>query len=579
MRRLGRYLSVARIVRGLEVILLVATIIYTLTGRREIYLNSLGARADALALLTIFISFGVLHIVAGHFLVPAIVRRFSPRPYDDRRILLDLSHAARAAVNVNQLYEIIVKMIGDALGTENVSIFVRDDETGDFVCRMCSDQEASEKEQHWTIGGPRVEEGSSQLVFKRGAFVIKRLRHLATPWSVGPLELETWMRALDAAPPAEREERARECATLEAIKARLLLQIKIKEQLVGVLSVGPRHSAHGFSEKDKELLMNVAGQLALVIENSKLIERMVEEESLRRELALAEEVQQRLFPPNPPVSDALELAGFCRPARQVGGDYYDFLNFDNEQLGIAIADVAGKGISAALLMSTVQASLRSQAMMNCADVRSTGSISELVASLNRLLCRSTGDSSYVTFFYAQFDERTRRLTYVNAGHNPPLLIRANAQGAFEHEATTAFLPLKRANGPRVIIPSIGADGEANGLGGPSVAPAKQNGERGHGYMRFTAGGPVIGLFESFSYREETLQMRSGDLLVAYTDGVTEALNTSGEEFGEERLRETLAAAADLSAEEIGRAIRRRIQEWSAGAPQHDDLTFVVLKVK
>jgi sigma-B regulation protein RsbU (phosphoserine phosphatase) len=157
--------------------------------------------------------------------------------------------------------------------------------------------------------------------------------------------------------------------------------------------------------------------------------------------------------------------------------------------------------------------------------------------MNRLLCRSTGTSSYVTFFYAQYEESTARLTYVNAGHNPPLLVRAaqrsNAQGK---------------NGtPRCT--------------------------------KLTTGGLVIGLFEDCRYVEESIKLESGDLILAYTDGVSEALNIYGEEFGEDRLEDALVAASHLSVNEIRDELMRRIREWCAGAPQHDDSTLVLLKVK
>src|SRR5207302_10957913 len=145
--------------------------------------------------------------------------------------------------------------------------------------------------------------------------------------------------------------------------------------------------------------------------------RIVEQERLRRELALAAEVQMRLFPDNNPETGTLQLFGVCLPARGVGGDYYDFLHLGDGRIGIALADVAGKGIAAALIMSVVQASLRSLAESDGA------SLAELAGRLNRLLHRSTGSNSYATFFYAQFDEDSRRLRYVNAGHNPPYLLR------------------------------------------------------------------------------------------------------------------------------------------------------------
>ena len=430
---------------------------------------------------------------------------------------------------------------------------MRNDATLDYECRMSSSQLTGDEVTDPVTSSPK-------LLLSRDAFIVKRLRHLAIPLDIGPEDFDIWRRAFGSASPKVREAREREVATLESARSRLLLQIMIKEQLVGILSLGPRRGQHPFSPTDKEMLMAVAGQLAFVIENSKLVERMVAEERLRRELALAAEVQQRLLPDHPPISTALEMAGFCQPARGVGGDYYDFLSFDNEQIGVAIADVAGKGISAALLMSTVQATLRSQAMAHNSRAQVDGSLADLVSIMNRLLCRSTGTANYVTFFYGQFDGHTRQFTYVNAGHNPPMLYHAQ-------------------NGEQV---SLGGNGrhsptsaiQMNEVNSESMLAEAHSSRCAH----LTAGGMVIGMFEHSRYDQETIQMQSGDMLVAFTDGLTEALNMEGEEFGEERLQELLSSVPNLPANEIRNEIAQQVQAWCSGAPQHDDLTFIVVKV-
>ena len=207
---------------------------------------------------------------------------------------------------------------------------------------------------------------------------------------------------------------------------------------------------------------------------------MVEQEKLRRDVQLAVEVQKRLFPDKPPLSAAVTLAGMSLPARSVGGDYYDFLDLGDQKIGIALADVAGKGVAAALVMSVVQASLRILA----SDPELP--LTELATRMNRYLHRSTGTNSYATFFYAQMDGATRRLRYVNAGHNPPYLLR--------------------------------------------YAPES------HTIEELPAGGTVIGLFPQMSYQEATLELQSDDVLIAFTDGVPEALNPADEEFGEDRIR-------------------------------------------
>ena len=534
-----RRLSVARLLDACEAILYAGALLFLLTGSRLLYLERLHARPAALVLLAFVLTALLAHLFIRRRVLPLVERRFSPPTYDDRRILLDLSEAARDATNTDQLYNYICEMIRDALRSENVSLFVREGARGDFVCRVSAEPCArADADSHARAEAqPSVREQAEATVsLPSDAFVVNRLRNLAIPLRIEPQDLETWMRALDSAPPALQAERAVECATLRSMKSSMMLQIKMKDQLVGILSVGRKQSSQGFSTKDEQMLMSITGQLALVIENSKLVERMVEEESLRRELALASEVQQSLFPAYAPASETLELSGLCQPARGVGGDYYDFLTFDNGQIGITVADVAGKGISAALLMSIVQASLRSQVLANCANVSVAGSLANLVSAMNRLLCRTTGVSSYVTFFYAQFDARESKLTYVNAGHNPPFLIRKRVRG-------------------------------------------ESGGEAAQDFLKLATGGAVIGVFEHFGYEEETLEMLSGDLLFAYTDGVTEALNLAGEEYGEERLLFELAAAMGSTADEIRDRVAGRLHEWCAGARQHDDLTLVVLKIK
>jgi phosphoserine phosphatase RsbU/P len=271
------------------------------------------------------------------------------------------------------------------------------------------------------------------------------------------------------------------------------------------------------------MLRGCADHFTLMLENARLTDRVVEQEKLRRDVALAAEVQRRLLAQQSLDTAAASLAALNLPARSVGGDYYDFLNLDAHRIGIALADVAGKGVPAALIMSVVQATLR--------VLSSDGQISlpELAARMNHFLYRSTGSSSYATFFYAQFDSRTRELRYVNAGHNPPYLMRV-------HGATLAVDELP-------------------------------------------AGGTVIGLFPKADYEEGVIALAPGDLLTVFTDGVPEALNPAEEEFGEDRLKNLLRDTAHLSVEEISSRISQALRDWIRDAAQYDDMTFVLLKVK
>jgi phosphoserine phosphatase RsbU/P len=588
-RRLSKWwqqhVSVARLVTIFEGVLFGCTLLYVLSGSRAVRVDRWGTRADLLVLAVGVALLALLHVLLFRHVVPVLERYFSPAPYDERRILFDLGQEARAATNMDQLYHSIVNKIGDALQTESVSIFVRNDETGEYVCRICSPQ----RSLHRTYE-PRSAAADEETILRPGlslgrdAFVVKRLHRLTTPWLIEEADFDAWERAFLTSSPEVREAREKESETLRRIKASLLVQIRIKQQLVGILSIGPRRARRPYSIADKEMLMSVAGELAFVIENSKLVERTVEEERLRRELALASEVQQRLFPESPPISASLELAGYCQPARGVGGDYYDFLALDDEQIGIAVADVAGKGISAALVMSIVQASLRSQTMAPAAAQggrNSSSSLAELVSTINRLLCSSTGTATYVTFFYAQFDERTRRLSYINAGHNPPLLLRAAGAARVKRMAAEANRG-RDGSEPYLSVKSVSPTETAEQIVADVLAlPDSITGDRQRGgdCLRLATGGMVIGLFEHSHYEQETIQLQSNDLLVAYTDGVTEALNEAGQEFGEERLQSALAEATHLCATEVRDQLVRNLQKWCAGAAQHDDMTFIVLKVK
>jgi sigma-B regulation protein RsbU (phosphoserine phosphatase) len=496
-----------------EVFVFALACVLVFTGRRSAFLDSWGRRADLVAVIILAGIFYLLHKVINRYLLPRIEHYFLPAAYQERSVLFSLGQEARSASNIQELYAAIARRIGSAFEADNVAILVRNDATGDYEA-MISSASNDESEQ-------------TKLKLPREAFVVKRLNGLSTPLVIEPSEFEIWNRALDAGSSAARQSRVSERDVLRHLKSHLLVQIRSKDQLVGILSLGLRRGQFRYSIADREVLASVAGQLALVVENSRLAERMVVQEKLNRELAMAVEVQRRLLPAQSPDTELLELAGFCEPARGVGGDYYDFIVRDDSQLGIAIADVSGKGLPAALLMSTVQATLRSLAARHGPSSNGKVSLAETVGTLNRLLCDSTGGANYVTFFYAQFDPGTKRLAYVNAGHNPPLY--------------------------------LGADGIDD-------------------FQQLSCGGLIVGAFRDCIYEQGWIDTKPGDLLFAYTDGLTEALNRNGEEFGEDRIKETLRAHSLASVDEIRTELVRRVREWCAGAPQYDDLTFVIMKV-
>lgn len=515
-----------------EIIVLFLFTIFALSGNRASLFDRLGKRADLILLLTGAAALIALHLFVNRPVGKRLDGRYKRKQLKEREIFFDLSQAASGAKSIDELYKLVVQTISDALQTNSVSILVRDEKTKDYFCRASSLNVLEE-------------------TISKDSFTVKRLKNLDTPFAINASDFVVWERAFVGASSNLKAARRREQETLERLKARLLLQIVMKDELVGIVALGERKGGKSFSSEDKKLLMAVASQMAVVIENSKLVERMVEEERLKRELALATEVQQRLFPQDVPQLSSIELAGFCQPARGIGGDYYDFIELEQGQTGIAIADVAGKGTAAALLMSIVQASLRSQAITQSQIIGIENPLAEIVSTMNKLLWRSSGSASYATFFYAQFNEERKQLSYVNAGHNPPLLFRSRC---FQKENTNVNRKVS--------------------LSGQSVAALECE-----KIEQLRTGGLVLGLFEDFSWEQETIDLQSGDLLFAYTDGVTEALNEREEEFGEERLKNLLCGLSDLSVDELKEKVFVELQTWCGNAPLYDDMTFVILKVK
>lgn len=242
----------------------------------------------------------------------------------------------------------------------------------------------------------------------------------------------------------------------------------------------------------------------------------------RNELVEASEAQARLFPRNLPRMERLDYSGMCKPALGVGGDYYDFLPLGTGSLGIALGDVCGKGMPAALLMAGLQGRLQGTAAGYGEN------LSELFANLNEYLCATTGGARFVTLFYGAFDDTKGILRYVNAGHNPPVLLRA---------------------------------GETNQAGVETLE----------------SGGMVLGLVKNAAYEVGEVEIAAGDLLVLYTDGVTEATNGHEEEFGLERLKEVAVRERRMGAQDVRDAIEKEVMSFSRGQILGDDFTMIVAK--
>jgi serine phosphatase RsbU (regulator of sigma subunit) len=244
-------------------------------------------------------------------------------------------------------------------------------------------------------------------------------------------------------------------------------------------------------------------------------EKLEAERRAAHELEIARQVQARLFPQTLPALATLSYAGVCIQARQVGGDYYDFLNLGRNRLGLVLGDISGKGIAGALLMANLQANLRSQCALALDDLE------RLLHSVNQLFYENTADNAYASLFFAEYDDQRQLLRYANCGHLPPLLLRADGT-----------------------------------------------------LLRLDSTCTVLGLFSEWDCSLAECRLYPGDTLALYTDGITETLNTAGEEFGEQRLVEALLRHRALGPERLLRAIVDAVREFGSGA-QDDDVTLIV----
>jgi len=245
-------------------------------------------------------------------------------------------------------------------------------------------------------------------------------------------------------------------------------------------------------------------------------ERQIVNYKLQQELTESQEIQEALLPKDLPHIEGIEIAVAWQPARAVGGDYFDVLKFDDRHSAICIADAAGKGMPAALLMSNVQAVLKSFASVELAPA-------ELCAQVNGVMCHNMVPHRFISCFYGLLDTQNRKFSYANAGHCPPMLVRRGT------------------------------------------------------CLRMKEGGPVLGVFPDGHYLQGEIELNSGDCIVFFTDGVTEARDASGEEFGEERLQELITVGGQFSARELRDLIMAAVGEFSEG-PVQDDATLMVLKV-
>ncbi|HEV2835963.1 MAG TPA: SpoIIE family protein phosphatase [Pyrinomonadaceae bacterium] len=304
---------------------------------------------------------------------------------------------------------------------------------------------------------------------------------------------------------------------LQGVRSVLAVPLGVEDKVFGIIYADSPIAEGRFTGDHLKVLTTLASVAAIRVENARLVEARLERERFERELALASEIQQRFQPTAPPHVDGYELQGISFPCYEIGGDYYDFIEREDGRLVIALGDVSGKGTAAALLMSSLHAAIHAQSA-------SHDSLVATISAVNRYLADNIPANRFVTLFYAELDPESGALSFLNAGHNPPLIV---------HSAGTV--------------------------------------------EQLASGGLPLGIKPDAEYREGRTQLQKGDVLVVYSDGVTEAVSPSGEEFGATRLYEVVARNINASAAGIRDRIESSLTKFAQGTSAADDITLVIVK--
>ena len=305
----------------------------------------------------------------------------------------------------------------------------------------------------------------------------------------------------------------------QQVRSILAVPLQTEQGIIGLIYLDSPHFIHEFTKDDLNLLTMMSNIAAIRIEHARLAEVEQAERLLAKELEQAAEIQRGLLPKQAPVIAGVDLAGYNSPCRTVGGDYYDFIPYEDGKVAVLVADVAGKGMPAAMLMSNLQA--RVQVLFD-----DPTHLAELITRLNRIIAKNCPSNRFISLFAGIYDTKTGDMVYCNAGHNPPLLVRCSNGAVEELEST----------------------------------------------------GVILGILPNAKFEQRTAHLEVGDTVVLFSDGVTEACGpNSDDQFGEERLGQVFTEAACVSANEVCAKVQQRLTDWMGTAPPADDITLVIAR--
>jgi len=402
--------------------------------------------------------------------------------------LSDLSMALNQTLSLQERLDLITRMTTETLGVKGCLICLLDEANGELTIQSVHNLSRRYREK----GPVNLAESVTDQEAIHGAVVYV------------PDVTQDWRTLY----PSESAE--------EGLCSSLCVALRTKGHAIGTIRAYTAEQ-HEFTEDQVRLLQAIANQTAAAIENAELYEEALRAQAMDKELSAAAAIQRRLLPTTDPTIPGFEIASRYIPHGSVGGDFYDFVPIQNQHLGIVIADVSGKGVPGAILMAATRAVVRG-------SIETVYAARDIIAKTNRSLCRDIGEEQFVTLFYGALDTLNRRLTYCNAGHAPPVLVR---------------------------------DGQ---------------------HCELREGGLVLGADPKAAYEERQAYVLAGDLLLFYTDGLTDTMNPEGETFGRQRLFEAVLACSRAPAREALDRIWHAVRDFARGAEPRDDFTIIVMKV-
>jgi sigma-B regulation protein RsbU (phosphoserine phosphatase) len=422
-----------------------------------------------------------------------LIKKFFIKERSDYRAMMEtFSRKLVTIFDFKELKETVVDVLKKEMLVENVYLCVAEQKRS----------EGLEKSEYILFSDDPLEEKT--YLFNRSDPLFSMLKKETKPVLWGDIDLKEKENPL--------------FSLLSKLRVFLVVPMISQDELVGFIALSKKTTRFRYSYEDITLLGVLANQMVIAMNNARLYQESLEKQKLEEELALAREIQLALLPKVCPKSELFEFSAFVQPARQVGGDYYDFLEAEKGRVGIAIADATGKGIPAAMLISLVHASLR-------AEVKNRLCPSRVIANVNQLILSSTSSEKFATMFYGELDPQSRKLAYCNAGHNYPVVIHQDGRVEF-----------------------------------------------------LDKGGLILGAFQEAIYERGEVIFEKNDTVFFYSDGLTENFNENDEEFGEKRLLDLLLENRSLDPKRLTERVIEEATNFTGGAPPYDDFTIVVLKL-